>query len=128
MSIGNLLQTARADAAKIATSGGFTVSAIISTPDGLTTLAVTGLATGTWMSFDDLRQGKPVNSRSNSFDIPIDQLIIANYPGVVNGRANLIGHKIIVSDGAGMAGIFRITEQHPNTTLGLVVCLLGASS
>lgn len=123
--IGNLLETARADAAKIASAGGFQVSAVLSTPDNSISLPVTGLATGTWMVFDDLRQGKPVNSRSNSFDIPITQLIAGNYPGVVNGRCNLVGHKITVTDGGGMAGNFVITEQHPNTTLGLAVCLLG---
>ncbi len=127
MSVGSLLKTARADAAKIASAGGFQVSAILSTPDNATSLPVTGLGTGTWMVFDDLRQGKPVNSRSNSFDIPISQLITGNYPGVVNGRCNLIGHKITISDDAGMAGSFVITEQHPNTTLGLAVCLLGKS-
>lgn len=125
---GNLLQAARADAAKIATSGGFTVSAIITTPDNVTSLAVTGLGTGTWMAFDDLRQGKVVNSTSDSFNIPVTQLIAGNYPYLVNGRINLLKHKIIVSDGAGMAGTFIIAEQHPNTTLGLVVCTLGRSA
>ncbi len=124
--IGNLLETARADAAKIVSSGGFQVSATLSTPDNATSLAVNGTATGTWMSFDDTQQGKPVNSRSNSFTIPVAQLIAANYPYLTARRINLLKHKITVADGGGMAGNFVITEQHPNTTLGLIVCLLGA--
>ncbi len=123
--IGNLLETARADAAKIVSSGGFQVSATLSKPDGSNPLAVTGLATGTWMVFDDNQQGKAVNSRSNSYTIPVAQLIAANYPYVTTGRINLLQHKITVVDGGGMAGNFVITEQHPNTTLGLIVCLLG---
>lgn len=126
--IGNLLKTARADAAKIASAGGFQVSAVISTPDGITALPVTGLATGTWMVFDDERQGKPVNSRSDSFDIPVSQLIVAGYPYLTNGRINLLKHKVIVTDDDGMAGTFVITEQHPNATLGLIICILGKST
>lgn len=125
--IGNLLQQARQDAAKIATAGGFTVSAVLSLPDGSQPLAVTGLATGTWMVFDQTQQGKPVNSRSNSFTIPVSQLDAANFPYKDGTRINLLKCKIFVQDGAGMAGTFTVNEQHPNTTLGLIVCLLAAS-
>lgn len=122
---GGLLQHARKMAAEIATTGGFTVSAVLKTPNESTSLNVTGLATGTWMSFDDLNSGKIVNSTSNSFNIPVSQLDAAEYPYLVNGRPNLLKHKIIVSDGAGMSGTFTITEQHPNATLGMMVCILG---
>ena len=124
--VGATLQHARGLAAKIATSGGFTVTATLSTPDNLTTLPVTGLGTGTWMVFEDLRNGKPVNSASNSFNIPEAQLIAANYP-YKNSRQkiSMVGHKVIVTDNAGMAGTFEITEQHPNATLGMIICILG---
>lgn len=125
---GALLQHARGMAAAIATSGGFIVTATLSTPDNTTTLAVTGLGTGTWMVFDDLRQGKPVNSTSNSFDIPVTQLIAANYPYLVNDRVNLLNHKVTVTDESGMAGTFVISEQHPNATFGLIICILGRSA
>lgn len=125
---GALLNHARKMASAIATSGGFTVTATLSTPDNVTTLPVTGLGTGTWMVFDDLRQGKPVNSTSNSFNIPESQLKAAGYPYLSNGRINLLKHKLTVTDDAGMAGTFVIDEQHPNATLGLIICILGKSS
>jgi hypothetical protein len=123
---GNLLQHARGLAAAIATSGGFTVTATLSTPDNATTLAITGLGTGTWMVFEDQRQNKPVNSRSNSFDIPEAQLIAAAYPYKnANGKIDLRKHKVIVTDNNGLQGTFTITEDHYNATLGLVVVILG---
>lgn len=125
---GALLQHARGMAAAIATTGGFTVTATLITPDNTITLEVTGLGTGTWMVFDDLRQGKPGNSASNSFDIPVSQLIAANYPYLSKGRINLLKHKVTVTDNAGMAGTFVIDEQHPNSTLGLIICILGRSA
>lgn len=126
--VGNLLQHARGLAGIITTSGGFTVTATLSTPDNASTLQVTGLGTGTWMVFEDQRQNKPVNSRSNSFDIPEAQLIAANYPyknGV--GKVDLRKHKVIVTDDKGMQGTFTITEDHYNATLGLVIVILGLS-
>lgn len=126
MAAAALLQQAKKDAAKIASSGGFQVDAILSTKDGAVSLAVTGLATGTWMFFDDSEQGKSVNSSSNSFDIPEQQLIDAAYPYQNNrGRIDLKDHNIVVNDGASMSGSFVINEQHPNATLGLIVCILG---
>lgn len=122
---GALLQHARGLAAAIATSGGFVVTAMLSTPDNATSLAVTGLGTGTWMLFEDVRQNKPVNSRSNSFDIPEAQLIAAGYPYKKNGKVDLRKHNVTVTDDAGMQGVFTITEDHYNATLGLVVVILG---
>lgn len=126
--VGGLLQHARGLAASIAGNAinGFSVTATLTTPDNTTTLAVTGLGTGTWMVFEDLRNNKPVNSSSNSFDIPESQLIAGDYPYKnARGLLSLVGHKVTVTDNAGMAGVFEITEQHPNATLGLVVLILG---
>lgn len=123
---GALLAHARGLAAAIATSGGFTVTATLTTPDNATMLEVTGLGTGTWMVFEDMRQNKPVNSRSNSFDIPEAQLIAATYPYKNSlGRIDLRKHKVIVTDNAGLQGTFTITEDHYNATLGLIVVILG---
>lgn len=126
--VGGLLQAARADAARFAADAisGFSVSATLSNPDNSVSLAVTGLGTGTWMVFEDLRNNKPVNSSSNSYDIPEGQLIAGNYP-YKNGRGliSLVGHKVTVTDNAGLAGTYEITEQHPNATVGLVILILG---
>lgn len=126
--VGTLLQHARGLAAAIATSGGFTVTATLSTPDNATTLEVTGLGTGTWMVFEDMRQNKPVNSRSNSFDIPESQLIAAGYPYKKNGKVDLRKHNITVTDDAGMQGVFTVSEDHYNATLGLVIVILGIAA
>lgn len=122
---GNLLMAARADAAKIASAGGFQVSAVLSTPDNSVQLPVVGLGSGTWMVFENLQSGKIQNGTSNSFTIPADQLIIAGYPYLKGNRCDLKGHYVTVTDTQGMAGTFVINEQHPNTTLGLIPCILG---
>jgi hypothetical protein len=121
---GNLYQLARQDAAKIVTAGGFQVTAVISTPDNSVSLTVTGLGTGTWVTFDDLNSGKIVNSSSNSITIPETQLIAAAYPYTKNGRPNLIGHKVVLANSTGTDGTYKISEQHPNATLGLMVCII----
>lgn len=128
--VGELLQHARGLAAAIATTGGFTVAATLSTPDNATSIAVTGLGTGTWMLFEDLRQNKPNNSRSNSFDIPVAQLIAADYPYKnANGKVDLRKHKIMVTDAdGGLQGTFVVNEDRYNATLGLVVMILGATT
>lgn len=125
---GALLQHARTLIGKIAgdAKGGFSVTATLSTPDNVTTLEVTGLGTGTWMVFEDLRNNKPVNSFSNSFDIPESQLIAGGYPYKnARGLISLKDHKVTVTDDAGMAGTFEISEQHPNATTGLIILILG---
>lgn len=126
--VGSLLQHARGLAGKIAgdATSGFSVTATLSTPDNSTALAVTGLGTGTWMVFEDMRNNKPINSSSNSFDIPEQQLIEASYP-YKNGRGliSLVDHKITVTDSGALVGEYKITEQHPNATLGLIVLILG---
>ena len=126
--IGSLLQLAKQDAAFIASAGGFQVDFTITTPDGVTSLSGTGLATGTWKEFMEDQKGKPVNSTSFSLDIPELQLIAGAYPYKVNGIINIQGHGVILNDGAGMSGNFVINEQHRNATVGLIVCILGRAS
>lgn len=124
---GSLLQAAKQDAARFASdTGGFAVTATLSKPDSTNPLVVTGLGTGTWMVFEDLRNGKPVNSISNSFNIPEVQLIAAAYPYKNTGGAiSLVKHKITITDPNGVVGNYEVTEQHPNATLGLIVLILG---
>lgn len=125
---GALLQHARGLVGQIVgdANSGFAVTASLSTPDNMTSLAVTGLGTGTWMVFEDLRNNKPVNSSSNSYDIPEGQLIAGNYPYKnARGIISLNGHTVTVTDNAGLAGTYEITEQHPNATTGLIILILG---
>lgn len=126
MAIGALLQQVKKDAALFASAGGFQVDVIIQPKDRSTSLAVTGLATGTWMIFDDTRDGKATNSTSNHFDVPEQQLIDGGYPYKNSrGLISLVGHHITLNDGAGMSGTFVVNEQHPNATTGLIILMLG---
>jgi len=128
--IGAVLAQARKDAASFSASAGFQVQATLTTPDGLTSITVNGLGTGTWMTFDDMRSGKPVSSTSNSFNIPLAQLIAGNYPYLnTRGGINLNNHKVTITDSDGnLGGTFVINEQHPNSTFGLIVCILGRAA
>lgn len=102
------------------------MTAVLSNPSGSITLPVTGLGTGTWMSFDDMASGKAVNSSSNSFNIPLQTLIDNGYPYLKGNIVDINNHKLTVIDTAGkMGGTFVVNESHPNTTLGLVICILG---
>jgi len=126
MAGGALLQLARRDAALIASKGGFQLEAVLTNPSGSLSLPVTGLATGTWMTLDNLSDGKTVNTSSNHYDIPEAQLISGDYPYKKQGSelVKLIGHKITVTDEMGLVGNFKIAECHPNRTLGLIICML----
>lgn len=131
MSLGNLLQAARTDFARFASdvTGGFAITATISTPTTImpaVSLEVSGLGTGTWMVFDQMTSGKPVDSRSDSFNIPEVQLINAGYPYKnQSGDVYVKGHKITITDGESLSGTFVIASQHYNATLGLVIVILG---
>lgn len=129
MGAGILFQAAKADAARFASFGGFAISAILTTPDKSVSTLVSGPGTGTWYSIDDLSSGKSTNSTSNSFTIPEAQLIAAAYPYKnANGRISLMKHTVVLDDGAGLSGSYEIIDQHPNSTLGLIVCILGRVS
>jgi hypothetical protein len=124
--VGALLQQARKDAALIASKGGFQLEAVLTNPTNTLSLPVTGLATGTWLTLDNLSDGKSVDTSSNHFDIPEQQLIDGLYPYKKTGSelADLKKHKITVTDSMGLVGTFKINECHPNRTLGLIVCIL----
>lgn len=129
MSLGNILKQAKIDAAKIAASGGFEVDVILTSPDAANSVTVTGIGTGTWMTFDDTEQGRSFNSSSNSIDIPEQLLIDAAYPYKNSkGYVDLEKHTVHLNDEASMTGKFVINEVHPNATLGLIVCILGKKS
>lgn len=132
MHTGSLLQAARADYAKIASAGGFEVSAILTTKSSIipaVSISVTGLGTGTWMVFDNMTSGKPTNATSDSFNIPEDQLIAAGYPYTkADGTISIKGHTIQVTENGSLGGLFVINEQHYNATLGMVIVILGKKS
>lgn len=123
---GNILALAKRDALRFSSAGGFEVTVVLSNPGGTFSLGVTGPATGTWMLFDDTANGKTVGSSSNSFTIHEVLLINGSYPYKdANGRVSMKNHKVSLDDKAGMSGSYTINEVHYNSTLGLIVCILG---
>jgi len=122
---GKLLLQARKDVIKIASSGGFQEDILISTKDGSIELAVKGLSSGHHQQFDT--EGNPVNAHSTHCTITEQSLIDGAYPykKQSNGRIDLVHHKIMMKDNTQTERMYVINEQRPNTTTGLIVCILG---
>jgi hypothetical protein len=125
---GKLLAQARKDALKFVTSGGFEDDITITSPDGTNVLAFTGWVSGRWQSFVD-DNGRIVASASNHVNIPESVLTAAEYPvrSETTGKVKLEGHKIQANDNNGVVWKFVIDKCYPNSTTGLIMCILGQS-
>lgn len=123
---GKLLAQARKDALKFATSGGFQDDIILTTPDGSLTITCSVLVTGRWQSFMD-DNGKIVNSASNHICIPEAVLTALAYPvrSLTTNKVKLENHKVQAKDNNGTIFNFVINSCYPNSTTGLIVCILG---
>ncbi len=124
MSIGKLLAAARIDAAKVAGTGGFNDDIMVSTPDGQTTITVTGLTTGIWVNTDTM--GNTVDKDSSHVAIPEQAFIDQGYT-VRNqlGKVALKGHLVQVKDNIGTLRNFTVERCEPNVTTGLIMLILG---
>lgn len=124
--LGKLLAAVRSDAAKFATSGGFQDDIILTTPDGSKTITCTVLVTGRWQSFMN-ENGKIVNSASNHICIPEAVLTAQEYPvrSGTTGKVKLENHKVTAKDNNGDTFKFVVDECYPNSSTGLIVCILG---
>lgn len=120
MATGRIIDQARKDARRFATAGGFEEDITLSTPDGSSEFLGKGLTTGHWINFDN--SGNSVNTTSNHIDISETDLILAEYPykNTKTGRVALTDHKVTVR-----GETFVINECHPNSTTGLIICILG---
>lgn len=120
-----LLDQARLDIREFIIGGsGFGVDLVISTPDGLTTADVRGLASSHNLNVDP-ETGLFVNSKNIHFSVPEAELTDLGYPVRVNNEVAIKGHLITFSDSAGISRTFKIDETMPDETLGLIVCVLG---
>lgn len=124
---GAQLAQARADMQQIATAGGFVVDINLTTPTDSLSVDVTGLGTGMFLNMDN--EGNTVNASKFHISIPEKVLTDLTYP-VRNGKGNvaLIDHKVAVKDNTGTLRHYVINQCFPNSTLGLIVCILGKST
>jgi len=120
---GGILQSAKADAKRHITEGGFESDITITTPDGSVTLATTGWATKHHLNFDT--DGAPINAKNAHICLDEQKLADAGYPVRVNEEVTLLNHKIIVKDSSGIDKNYIIKENFPDETLGLIACILG---
>jgi hypothetical protein len=122
---GKILAQARKDALKFVTSGGFQDDIILTAPDG-TMLAFSCLTSGRWQSYTD-DNGKVVASASNHINIPEKVLTDAEYPvrSLTTGKVKLEGHKVQAKDNNGTVLNFVINTCYPNSSTGLIMCILG---
>lgn len=120
-----LLNQARLDLRSfIADGSGFGVDLIISTPDGITTAEVRGLASSHNLNVDP-ETGLFVNTKNIHFSVSESELSDLGYPVRVNNEVAIKDHLITFDDSAGITRTFKIDETMPDETLGLIVCILG---
>ncbi len=121
--MGRILDLARKDSRRYVTRGGFEVNISISTPDGFTSLDLTGWATKHFINFDS--DGLPINSKNVHINLSESDLIDNSYPvRNARGEVNLLNHLVIYKDSTGVSRNFAIKENFPDETLGLIVCIL----
>ena len=120
---GGILQSAKADAKRHITEGGFESDITITTPDGGVTLATTGWATKHHLNFDT--DGTLINAKNAHICLDEQKLEDAGYPVRIDEEVSLINHKVTVKDSTEVAKNYIIKETFPDETLGLIACILG---
>ena len=122
---GKLFDAARRDMAKFATSGGFEQDMSITTKDGSLTVDVKGLSSGKMVPALNALDNQVISSTFH-VSIPEQTLLDLEYP-VRNalGKVAMIDHRVTVNDNTDTPRNFIVTENHPNTTTGLIVLILG---
>jgi hypothetical protein len=123
---GKLLSLARKDAKNHITKGGFEENITLQTADSLTSVDVTGYATKHFLQFDS--DGLPINTKNVHICISEDDLVDLSYP-VRNAKneVNLLHHKVTFKDSTGLDRTYKINENWPDESLGLIVCVLSDS-
>lgn len=121
---GNLFQLAKRDAKRFVSNGGFEEFMELVTPDKSKSITLTGFATKHWINFDT--DGSPINSKNVHVTIDEDKLVLENYP-VRNAKEeiNLLNHIVIFKDSSGLEKKYKVRENFPDETLGLIVLILG---
>lgn len=120
---GSLLDMARKDAKKIATSVGWEEEIQISSPDKSKSLSIKGWHTKHKIPVQT--DGGQISTRNAHILISEDDLIDYPVRDEKNGRIDLKNHFVDVADSTGVVKNFVINESHPSETFGLIVCILG---
>jgi hypothetical protein len=84
---------------------------------------INGLHTKHHLGIDT--EGARVNSKNAHISISEKLLTDASYP-VRNaiGEVSLFNHRVAVADSTGIVKNYKITENYPDETIGLIVCIL----
>ena len=111
----NILDRARADWLRLGQDYDLTFF----DPTGFS-VSVKGFYSDRYSGFDT--QGEPVNTNIAYCRVNESLLLDASYPTRVNGRISMIGHNvdIILSD-RDTPTKFKITQQYPDRTVGVLV-------
>lgn len=125
MSAGKLLALARRDSNKIITKGGFEVVIQLQTPSNDLTVSVSGLGSKHFINFDS--DGLPINSKNVHICISESDLVSLEYP-VRNAKneVSLLNHLVVFKDSTGFDRSYKVSENYPDETLGLIVCILSS--
>lgn len=120
---GKLLASARKNANKIITKGGFQVDIQFETANSDKIVDVKGLATKHFINYDS--DGLPINSKNVHVNISEKDLTDLGYI-VRNSKQEvaLLNHKVRFKDSTDIVRSYKVSENYPDETLGLIVCIL----
>ena len=121
----SLLEQARADYKEfigLSDGGGTEIILTPTVGDPVTTKGIVG----THRASIDPETGTLVNSKNSHFSISESTLVDLGYPvRNENSELNMEDHKVEFKDSAGIDRTYRITQQWPDETLGVLVFILG---
>ena len=118
------LDRIRKDMQKYVTKGTGVDDITLTTPDGSTTLELTGFNTKHWINFNS--DGVAVNSKNAHVCLDEQTLLTAGYPvRNSNGEVYLLNHRLATKDSSGVLKEYVITEWFPSETFGQIACILG---
>ena len=120
--MGQILDLARKDAKMITSEGGFETETTFVSTDGQSEAIVFAICMKHHMSFDT--DGEPINSENNSITVHEDVLNDESFPVRINGEVNLLGCLVTYADSTGTEMTYRIAENYPDETLGIITLIL----
>ncbi len=119
---GDVLNMAREDIIEITSEGGFETDVTVITKDKVTSVVVPAIAMKHHMAFDT--EGQKLNSEQAHVSISESKLVDAGYPVRVDGDVSMIGAIVKYKDSTDVEGKYKVNENYPDETLGLIVLIL----
>jgi hypothetical protein len=95
----------------------------VSTPDGLTSVDIVGLAIKHHIQVDS--EGLAMNGKNAHVSISEEVLTDAGYTVRVSEEVRLENHTVEWKDSTGIDKKYVIREVYPDEKVGLLVCILG---